>query len=525
MFYWVIPLITSVIALSAIMQHDPSHTYLLLSAAIAFVLSYFAGSTFRYAGWIQLPLLALFHGLSMHPWSMILYIAVFGSEYYRSRTRQSFVLFLLSALVYVFVRFIQSVQLTVEIFDILLHLSLFFIVFYLFNRLVVGKRQINTLIQKYCHLSRYDPLTSLLNYEEFHKRLRELLKMEQEPLALIIIDCNDLKSMNTEQGFHEGNRLLVQIAELLQMLFPEALLLSRYGGDEFAVVIRPKMNESLDSVSAVLDSELPKLSGISLTYGSALFPSQGRDKDELILKAEEHLYSMKRDIWLKREEQLFRSEKLRVVGELASGMAHEIRNPLTTVKGFLQVSKQKGYSIEPWYHLIMDEIHRMSELTAEFLSFSKPHVTNYRNQSLQKMIQRVLHLMESEANRLGHRIVYQCKYEEPLWILMDQDKMVQLLLNFVKNSFEAMDGEGIVSIQLAKHEKHVTVNIVDNGIGIAEEELDRIFHPFYSTKEIGTGLGLSICHKIVQDHGGWIDVSSEIGRGTTFQINLPLSRE
>ncbi|UUZ86774.1 hypothetical protein LJK88_20965 [Paenibacillus sp. P26] len=218
---------------------------------------------------------------------------------------------------------------------------------------------------------------------------------------------------------------------------------------------------------------------------------------------------------------MLRSEKLRVVGELASGMAHEIRNPLTTIKGFLQLSKAGNYNIQPWYDLIMDEINRMSMLTAEFLQFSRPHVTQYRVQSLQSCVHRVISLLDSESTRLGHQIRFE-SLEEPVLILMDQDKMLQLLLNLVKNAFEAIPEQGIVSIRLSLADRDAILEIQDNGKGIPESELDKIFIPFYTTKDSGTGLGLSICHKIVQDHEGTIEVESELGKGTKFTITLPV---
>jgi signal transduction histidine kinase len=215
---------------------------------------------------------------------------------------------------------------------------------------------------------------------------------------------------------------------------------------------------------------------------------------------------------------------LRVVGELASGMAHEIRNPLTTVKGFLQISKANGYNIENWYGLIMDEINRMSDLTAEFLQFSKPHATQFQIHSLHECILRVIFLTESEATRLGHQIRYQ-HTEEPINVIMDQDKMVQLLLNLVKNAYEAMEENGIVNLRLISHNQQAILEVEDNGQGIPAEQLESIFHPFFTTKESGTGLGLSICHKIVQDHLGTMEVLSTHQKGTKFTISFPLVSE
>ncbi|MDR6551446.1 ATP-binding protein [Paenibacillus qinlingensis] len=371
-------------------------------------------------------------------------------------------------------------------------------------------------------LTQKDSLTGLYNYEECHRRLEQQIKHHQ-PLVLFLIDCTDLKAMNTSGGFQAGNFVLKQMADLIQILFKDALFIARYGGDEFAVVM-PLHKDFLTTASyqQKLDSELPKLTGIQNTYGIAIFPQDALTKDDLILHAEHNLFMKKRESWLKREEQMQRSEKLRVVGELASGMAHEIRNPLTTVKGFLQLSKASDYNIENWYGLIMDEIDRMSDLTGEFLQFSKPHQTVFQNHSLNECVLKVISLIESEATSSGHEIhFHEAAYG--VHMLMDQDKMIQLLLNMMKNACEAMEANGSIHMKLSRDQKNATLIIADNGPGIPSDQLDKIFHPFFTTKETGTGLGLSICYKIVQDHHGTLEVESELGIGTRFILTFPLA--
>jgi len=216
------------------------------------------------------------------------------------------------------------------------------------------------------------------------------------------------------------------------------------------------------------------------------------------------------------------SEKLRVMGELASSMAHEIRNPLTTIKGFLQVSQSYDYNIERWYQLIMNEIARMNELTGEFLQFSKPKATELHVAPLQMSIARVVSLTESEALNLGHQFSVE-QPEEPIHILMDEDKIVQLLLNLVKNAYEAMSVRGSIVIRLYRRNEHAIVEIEDTGSGIPAELVEKIFQPFYTSKKSGTGLGLSICLKIVNDHGGTMTVYSEVDIGTTITISFPVT--
>lgn len=196
------------------------------------------------------------------------------------------------------------------------------------------------------HLSTHDLLTGLYNFQEFHRQMGIFVE-QKESSILVLIDCKNLKSLNTTNGFQGVNKILKQAAELLRIMFPDASLIARYGGDEFAIVVTasdPK--KTIHTITQLLASEFPKLTGIEINFGIASYPEDGLNKDDLILVAEHNLYMMKRESWLKREEHMLRSEKLRVVGELASGMAHEIRNPLTTVKGFLQLSRAGNYNIE-----------------------------------------------------------------------------------------------------------------------------------------------------------------------------------
>ena len=373
-------------------------------------------------------------------------------------------------------------------------------------------------------LSTRDPLTGLLNYQEYHKQLAKLLKKEGR-FVLFIIDCIDLKSMNDKQGYQGGNRILIEVAEYLRHAFADASIMAHYGGDEFAVVMRIEdKKNTIRECSKLLDHHLLSELKIEVTYGYAVYPDNGETKDMLISAAEQKLFDMKRETWLKREEQMLRSEKLRLVGELAAGIAHEIRNPLTTVRGFLQLSKQNDFNIKPWYDLVMQETTRVSELTAEFLQFSKKHVTRFKVQSLQDCIQRVVYLLESEAIYLGHEL--QCLTEpSPILARIDKDKIVQLLINLVRNAFDAMEQSGTVTIRLDRDENQGVIEVRDTGKGIPASRLEDIFNPFYTTKETGTGLGLSICHQIVHNHNGTIEVESEVNVGTTFYVRIPLVYE
>ncbi|OXM85938.1 sensor histidine kinase [Paenibacillus rigui] len=528
-YNWVLFVYTSVICTSSIYFAKTPTPLLLIWTGIIYIGLHFmdrrnkANTAYTI---FQIITLVIFHKLSVMDWCLPLYLAQMGKQFYRIQTpARATTISLLYITLYALVAFTHIEIRSYEVFTLLFSSISCFILAILYYRYIhVILNQTQLLDNEKQHLSTHDALTGLYNYEECHRQLEHLVNARR-PIVLVLMDCKDLKSHNTANGFNGVNRILKQAGQLLRIMFPEALFICRYGGDEFAIVLETQeVEQTKSSISLLLASEFPKLTGIEINYGLAFYPTDGYTKDDLISNAENTLYNMKRESWLKREEHMLRSEKLRVVGELASGMAHEIRNPLTTIKGFLQLSKADNFNIRPWYDLIMDEIKRMSMLTAEFLQFSKPHATQFKVHSIQDCIHRVISLLDSESARLGHYIEFQ-NTAQPIFMLMDQDKMLQLLLNLIKNAFEAMQDQGYVRIKLMYSEKHAIIEVSDTGKGIPESELDQIFLPFYTTKDSGTGLGLSICHKIVQDHEGTMEVESELGKGTKFIITVPTASQ
>jgi diguanylate cyclase (GGDEF)-like protein len=520
---WILMGYALVFCLYTMILHTVFNIPLLILTIILYMASLRVTSQHAAFPWIRLIIIGFMHYFGHLSLCLPIYIlTLFRDIYTEENRKKSWMLAASYALTFLF-----NVYIIKGFYDLLwiyvLESMLHFTTVALLTRATYSAiKQADRLRKEQYLFSQQDSLTGLYNYEESHRRLEQLIRQKQS-LVLVLIDCTDLKAMNTTRGFQAGNFILKQMAELLQILFKDALFIARYGGDEFAVVM-PLSQDNLSTASfkQKLDSELPKLTGIQITYGIASYPLDGLTKDDLILLAEHNLFMKKRESWLKREEHMLRSDKLRVIGELASGMAHEIRNPLTTVRGFLQISKANGYNIETWYTLIMDEIDRMSDLTAEFLQFSKPHSIDFRKHSLHECVLKVIALMESEATRFGHQIHYK-ESMDPVLVLMDQDKMIQLLLNIIKNACEAMEENGVVHMQLRRDSKNATIIIADNGPGIPNDQLEKIFHPFFTTKEAGTGLGLSICYKIVQDHQGTMEVESELGTGTRFIIIFPLA--
>lgn len=223
------------------------------------------------------------------------------------------------------------------------------------------------------------------------------------------------------------------------------------------------------------------------------------------------------------QEYLHQSEKLAMVGQLAAGAAHEIRNPLTVIYGFIQLLQQRLPEEERDRHylpLILEEIERVNRIVTELLMLSKPSEPNYRETSLCEVVDSILPLMKGEAALHGIEILDLLDKETRLEV--DVEQLKQILLNLMKNSIEAMKNGGTLLLKSEVVDSYVRIYVSDNGSGIPSEHLIRIFDPFFSLKEEGTGLGLPISRRMVENHGGSMQIFSEVGVGTEIVITLPL---
>lgn len=226
------------------------------------------------------------------------------------------------------------------------------------------------------------------------------------------------------------------------------------------------------------------------------------------------------------EEQVQRSDRLAMIGQIAAGTAHEIRNPLTSIKGFLQVFKntllEKGLTKEHNYtEIMLSEINRINNLVSEFLLLSKPKNVVYQQVDVTSVFREILPIINNEAILHGVSIQYEAAFDMPM-VIADNEMLKQVFLNICKNGIEAMSdgGELIIAEKIDESERRVCIDIRDNGPGIPSFLIDKIFDPFFTTKTSGTGLGLSVCQRIIHDIGGAIRVSSK-GFGTTFTVTIP----
>jgi PAS domain S-box-containing protein len=236
------------------------------------------------------------------------------------------------------------------------------------------------------------------------------------------------------------------------------------------------------------------------------------------------IYEIAKDITESKiaEETIRKSDKLSVVGQLAAGVAHEIRNPLTTLKGFVQFFKS---DIDKRYvDIMLTELDRINLIVSEFLILSKPQVLKYEYKDIKQIIESIILLLEPQA--IINNIQFHLEFEVNLpFIKCEQNQLKQVFINLLKNAIEAMPNGGEIAVK-AKiiNEEMISILIIDEGVGIEKDQIPKLGEPFFSKKEDGTGLGLTVSIRIIENHGGNLRFSSQLNKGTTIEIRLPINR-
>lgn len=227
------------------------------------------------------------------------------------------------------------------------------------------------------------------------------------------------------------------------------------------------------------------------------------------------------------EQAAFQNDKLAMLGKIAAAIAHEIRNPLTSIRGFIQLLTPylKEIGKQDYARIILSEIDRANDIIYEFLNSSKPSAPMKQTVFVGVLLKESILLSESEAHMKGCELV--CEVFDPrLAVAIDVKQIKQVLLNILRNAMDAIqeigDGrKGRIDVNARREGKYALISIRDNGKGMDRLTLSRLFDPFFTTKEEGTGLGLSVSYRIIMNHGGTIHVDSHLQEGTEFMIYLP----
>ncbi|SHI42961.1 PAS domain S-box protein [Desulfofundulus thermosubterraneus] len=231
---------------------------------------------------------------------------------------------------------------------------------------------------------------------------------------------------------------------------------------------------------------------------------------------------------LHRQQELqHNQEKLAVVGQMAAGMAHELRNPLTSIKGFAQLLSERleDAKNKEYLDVIIQEVDRTNEIISDFLVLARPHSTRGENVDLNRLINELLPLVESQCLLTQVELVPDLAPELPS-IKAQPDQLKQVLLNLIHNALQAMEDQPVRRLTLISRwpagSDEILLGVRDTGHGMSGEILSRLSTPFFTTKDAGTGLGLTISYRIIESHGGRIEVNSQEGIGSEFRIYLPV---
>jgi two-component system sensor histidine kinase HydH len=293
---------------------------------------------------------------------------------------------------------------------------------------------------------------------------------------------------------------------------------------EISRILGPDIEMLLKAQKEIIrdrDLWVPHPSGVKIPLSLSMAPLKdeaGREMGSVLLLRD--LREI-RDL----QEKVRRSERLASLGRLAAGVAHEIRNPLSSIRGFAQFfqNRFKGQEKEQEYASVMvREVDRLNRVITELLDFARPKEPHRELHSAGEILEQTLKLLESELAKKNITVEKNLGASLPR-ILVDRDQLSQAFLNLLLNALESMEGAGKIRISIESGGAEVlAISISDTGRGIPKEDLERVFEPFFSTKRKGTGLGLAIVHQIVESHKGEIQVESREGQGATFRITLPI---
>lgn len=238
-----------------------------------------------------------------------------------------------------------------------------------------------------------------------------------------------------------------------------------------------------------------------------------------------YLLTVMNDVTAKKqlEQEVIRLEKLNLIGQMSAGISHEVRNPMTTVRGFLQLLiKHPEYAPhKDYFELMISELDRANLIISDFLSITKSNTLNtkYVLQDLRVLLEKIKPLLEADASEKNNQLLY-CITDTPR-IIINETEIRQMIFNLARNGFDAMPSGGTLTIKTFRQDNHVILVVQDQGKGIDKTVLDKLGTPFLTTKDNGTGLGLAVCFGIAHRHKATIHVSTNL-QGTTFEVHFPI---
>ena len=286
-----------------------------------------------------------------------------------------------------------------------------------------------------------------------------------------------------------------------------------------AYVIQRPMVELQEKIALVSDGNLDV--AVSFSRRNDEIGDLGRNFNYMM----QQLRESREEIERLHRTRVSRAEHLATLGELAAGLAHEIRNPLAGIAGVIEIIGRDLPPTSPARAVVKDvrlEVVQINRILTDLLETARPHAPQVRRSNLNTTVEHAVMLARQQVLSKPIKIELQKAPDLPE-VEHDSDQIHQVLLNLLLNAVQAMEGAGLVRVEISSRDECATVVVSDNGRGISPQHLPNIFRPFYTTKGNGTGLGLSLARRIVEEHHGRIEVSSEVGKGSQFEVVLPFS--
>ena len=384
-------------------------------------------------------------------------------------------------------------------------------------------------------LSFYDIMEMEQAYQEICTDISDILKVDQT--ILLLFDENQkiftpfASAAQTSAGLRTAMQMpLEKVVDLYQKSGGKPIIINDAGYAEPFSALVPEEEHERNMMLAWLLTKEKILGAIRVSGKNGYFTDE--DSKILIILANHMAVAMENaDLYRnlqnkmgelrETQEQLIQSAKLAAIGELASNVAHEINNPLTSIIGFAELSKEDDdiESIRKSLDIIEKESLRARDIVKQLLGFARKKPLHLTEVNINAVVKEVVAFSSSQT-RMGKVKVTE-EYSDIPMTTGDVDQLKQVFLNIITNAIHSMPDGGGIAIRTFTKGEYILVSFSDTGHGISSEVRNRIFEPFFSTKkEKGTGLGLSISYRIIQDHGGRIDVESEPGKGSTFTVRL-----
>jgi two-component system NtrC family sensor kinase len=432
-------------------------------------------------------------------------------------------------------------------------LSLLLLVAFLFHQIKPGTEKV---VESFLFKNKYDyretlgkfskAMVSILNLQSLSKRIIEtiaqtmgvekasLFLINEEKGGYVLQESKNIKMTSPSPLLPKGDPLPRYLQKMREIIVREELIKGANISELKSVIEQMGLLEAEVSIPLISKGQLIGMINLSHKFNRDIYYHEDIELlTTLANQAAVAIENAKLYEDLKRSKSYMRrADRLASLGTLAAGLAHEIRNPLVAIKTFTQLLPERFEDEEFRNHftnIASTEVDRISSLITELLDFARPSDPKLEYEDINSILEGMILLVSTETKKKQISIIKNYASDLPP-IQIDREQIKQVFLNILLNSIEATPERGEVTIKTRSFtkpggESYIQIEVTDTGRGIPAEHLEDIFTPFFTTKSKGSGLGLSISHQIVQDHRGYIDVESELNKGASFFINLPLNQE